>query len=274
MLSLSYRANKDPCYIKPQCGENVLWMKGCHVHSFKRICIWGGIILWLCALDWTWSFSIWEYLHVSLQTLSLGWLVSLCVSLERCVFVCGCGCECEFRFLWMHNFVEAVLLYVFIYVQMCFCLYDEPRQDGAVFFPFFFWTACGRGVYCPHLCVCVCVCVCVMRSENALYLMADRCQAGYFRFTVWVAAVRMSQTDRGEGRREGGWEIKRMYPLPQSHMKLLLASCLFFSSGFLKTINVAAPLTKILLGGISGSSLIIITWLVSVCTSSCDCELH
>lgn len=61
----------------------------------------------------------------------------------------------------------------------------EPRQDGA-------------GVFLlPVVEVfTVPIHVCVMRSENTLYLMAIRRRAGYFRLGVWVAAVRMSETDR------------------------------------------------------------------------------
>ena len=110
----------------------------------------------------------------------------VCLSPERYV------CECKFRLLWMYNFVEAVLLYVFM--QMCFSQREDTvwvsvcwTQAGLHFFLFFncSWSRCLLSPF-----------MCVMRSENQLYLMAAHCQAGYFRFTVWVAAVRMSQTDR------------------------------------------------------------------------------
>ncbi len=61
----------------------------------------------------------------------------------------------------------------------------EPMQEGAGFFLLPVVEVFTVPIH-----------VCVMRSENTLYLMAIRRQAGYFRLSVWVAAVRMSETDR------------------------------------------------------------------------------
>lgn len=101
-----------------------------------------------------------------------------------------------------------------------------------------FSISCGWGVYSS-------IYACVMWTENT----ASNGKQDIF-VCVWVASVRMFEADRGEREGGGGWEIKWIYALPQSHMNVLL----FPAHLCFKNISVATPLTNI-------------------CANSCDCVL-